>query len=109
MAVAVESSGTQAATVGTEHSLAAPTTAKTRQLVVDLNAMVSGDIVELRLKRKTLSAGTERLHRLAVFAHAQTEPIVVSIPLASPHGATFTLKQTAGTARSFPWSVETLD
>jgi hypothetical protein len=109
MAVAVESSGTQTATISTEHVLAQPTTAKTRQLCVDLNAMAAGDILELRIKRKTLTGGTIRLAYLATFAHAQGEPIVTSVPVAMPFGGDFTLTQTAGTGRSFPWSVETLD
>lgn len=109
MAPAVESSGTQTATVGTEHSLASPTTAKTRQLVVDLTNLANGDAVELRIKRKVLSTGTVRTWQMASFAHAQSSPVVLSIPCPSPHGAEFTLKQTTGTGRSFDWSVETLD
>ncbi len=109
MAVAVEASGTQTATIGTEHVLASPTTAKTRQLVVDLVNMQNGDVVVLRMKRTVLAAGTVREWQYATFAHAQSSPVVLSIPMPSPHGASFTLTQTAGTARAFPWSVETLD
>jgi len=109
MAPVVESSGTQTAVVGTEHTLASPTTAKTRQLVVDLANLANGDTVELRIKRKVLSAGTVRTWQTAIFAHAQSTPVVLSIPCPSPYGADFTLKQTAGTARNFDWSVETLD
>jgi hypothetical protein len=109
VAVALESSGSQTATISTEHSLATPTSAKTRQLVVDLNAMATGDIVELRIKRKVRNSDTIRTMLLATFAHAQAEPIVTSIPVASAEGATFTLTQTAGTGRAFPWAVETLD
>lgn len=109
MAVAVETSGTQTAVVGTEHTLAAPTTAKTRQLVVDLTNLANGDTVELRVKRKVLTAGSVVPWQTAVFSHAQSDPGVLSVPCPSPFGATFTLKQTAGTGRSFDWSVETLD
>lgn len=109
MAVAVESSGTQTAVIGTEHTLASPTTAKTRQLVVDLTNLANGDTVELRVQRKVLSTGTVRTWQTAVFSHAQASPVVLSVPCPSPHGATFTLRQTAGTARSYDWSVETLD
>lgn len=109
MAVVVESSGTQAAVIGTEHTLASPTTTKTRQLVVDLSNLANGDVVELRIKRKVLSTGTERTWQAAIFAHAQPAPAVLSVPCPSPYGATFTLKQSAGTGRNFDWSVETLD
>jgi len=70
MAVVVESSGTQTAVIGTEHTLASPTTAKTRQLVVDLSNLANGDVVELKVRRKVLAAGAERTWQTAVFAHA---------------------------------------
>lgn len=109
MAVAVEFSGTQTAVIGTEHTLAAPTTAGVRQLVVDLVNLVAGDVVELRVKRTTLAAGAVRTLSPAVFRGPVTgEEQSVSIPCPSPHGATFTLKQTAGAGRAFPWSVETM-
>lgn len=109
MAVAVESTGTQTAVVGTLHTLAAPTTAKTRVLVVDLSAMLAGDVVEIGLQRKVLSAGAVLTWLLPVFAGPVGQPVLMTIPLPSPFGATFTLKQTAGAARAFPFSVETID
>lgn len=109
MALAEESSGTQAAVINTEHTLAAPTTAKTRVLIVDLAAMASGDTVELRIKQKVLTAGAEGLAVLTTFVNAQADPIAVSVPIAQFRGATFTLKQTTGTGRSFPWQVLVLD
>ena len=108
MAVAVESSGTQTATIGTEHSLAAPTSAGVRQLVVDLVNLVNGETVELRVKRPALSGGAIGTWQTAVYTHAQPEPIVISVPMPSAVGGTFTLKQTVGTGRNFPWAVETL-
>lgn len=109
MTLASESNGTQTATINTEHSLAAPTTAKTRVFLVDLVNLVSGDIVELRMKTKVLTAGTERTVYTATYQHAQTDPIVISVPVPTLFGGSFTLKQTAGTGRSFPWAVYTLD
>ncbi len=108
MAVAVESSGSQTATIGTEHTLASPTTAGVRQLCVDLTNLVNGETVELRINRKTLTAGTIRTWQVAVFSHLQAQPIVISVPMPSTFGGTFTLKQTAGTGRVFDWTVETL-
>lgn len=109
MAVVVESSGTQVAVIGTEHTLAAPATAKTRQLVVDLSALAAGEVVELRVKRPALAAGAVGTWTSAVFRGVVSDPVVLSVPCPSPHGATFTLRQTSGAGRSFPWSVETLD
>jgi hypothetical protein len=104
----VESSGTQAATVGTEHSLAAPTSAKTRVLIVDLGALLNDEEVELRVKRAVLLSGTVRTD-IYTFRHIQASPIKESQPYVCPQGAEFTLKQTTGTGRSFPWAVITLD
>lgn len=109
MALVAESSGTQTAVIGTEHSLAAPTTNKTRVLRVDCGAMVAGDTVELRIKTKVLSGGVEREQQNVTYANALGSPIVESIPISSNQGATFTLKQTTGTGRAFPWAVLTLD
>lgn len=108
MAVTVEASGTQTATINTEHTLSSPTAAKVFALSVDTNAMVNGDVLELRVNRKVLSGGTERLVFYAVFSNVQSEPIKCSVPVVAPFGASFTLKQTAGTGRAFPWSVESL-
>lgn len=108
MAVTVESSGTQTAVINTEHSLAALTSAKVLQLSVDASNMANGDVLELRIKRKVLTGGSEAVLFYASFSHAQSEPIKVSVPVVCPFGATFTLKQTAGTGRAFPWSVESL-
>lgn len=101
-------SGTQAATVGTEHVLDSPgphTDDGGYQLLVDLSAMVAGDVVELRVKEKVLSAGTQRAVWTARFAHAQVDPNPASPVVLLLHGWDFTLKQTAGTGRSFPWSI----
>ncbi len=103
----VESSGTQAATIGTEHTLAAPTTAGTRVLIVDVSNMAAGDALELRIKAKVLAGGTIRVAYKTVFYGAQdTDDLIKnSIPEPSDNGATFTLKQTAGTGRNFDWKV----
>lgn len=106
---ATESSGTQTAVVGTEHTLASPTTAKTRVFEIDLGNEANGDTVELRISKKVLVGGTVKLVYLATYAHTQGEPIVISVPVPMMFGGTFTLKQTAGTARNYDWAILTLD
>jgi hypothetical protein len=106
---AVESSGTQTATLTTEHSLATPATLKTRVLAVDANALVAGETLTLRFKGAVLSAGTERLIREAVFTGPLAEPHIQSMPVVMPQGGTITLTQTGGTGRAYPWAVLTLD
>ena len=101
-------SGTLAATVGTEHTLATDTTNKVYVLVVDTNALAGGatpDILELRLYVIVLAAGTERLAYQAVFKGVQDEPIKFSLPVPADISLKATLKQTQGTGRSFPWKL----
>jgi hypothetical protein len=105
----VESSNTQTATLTTEHSLATPSSAKTRVLIVDANALVAGETLVLQVKAKVLTGGTERVVRYATFTGPLLEPHLQSMPVIMPFGGTFTLTQTGGTGRAFPWSVITLD
>jgi hypothetical protein len=100
-----ESSGTQTATINTEHSLAAPTTNGIRVLIVDVGAMAANDTVELRIKMKVLTGGVERLAYFATFSNVVFTPIVPSLAVPMPEGGTFTLKQTTGTGRAFPWRI----
>lgn len=109
MAVASESQGTQTATIGTEHSLATPTTNKTRVFAVDLKNLAVGDIVVLSCKTKVLTGGTVGVVYEAVYANVQDEPIIFSPPIPTLFGGTFTLLQSAGTGRAFDWAVYTLD
>ena len=106
--MALEASGTQAATVTTEHTLATVATEGTFVLYVDTAAMVLIDEVELRIKTKILSGGTTREFLLETYTHIQGQPIKASIPVNSDQEVVFTLKQTLGTSRSFPWKVVSL-
>ena len=101
----LEVSGTQVAVISTEHTLATVTTDGTFVLYVDTNAMVLIDELELRVKTKVLSGGTTREFLLATYTHVQGQAIKASIPVNSDQEVVFTLKQTAGTGRSFPWKV----
>lgn len=105
----VESFGTQTAVVGTEHTLATPSTSKTRVLLVDAAALVAGEGLELRIKGPVLASGTERLILLEPFTGVLADPHTQSPPVVMPQGGTITLKQISGTARSFPWAIVTLD
>jgi hypothetical protein len=105
----VESSGTQTAVISTEHTLASPSTAKTRMLIVDGANLTAAETVELRIKAPVLSGGTVSLVKLVIFTGVLDEPHIQSPPIVMPQGGTFTLKQTAGTGRAFAWSIITLD
>lgn len=101
-----KASGTQTATVTTEHTLgSAITDAGTYVLIVDTAEMVNGDVLELRAKLKVLTGGSELLTLIGTYAHVQAEPVKISIPLPSLFSITFTLKQAAGSSRDFDWNV----
>lgn len=109
MTVASNQSGSQTATISTEHSLgSAITAAGVYVLVVDTNAMVNGDILELRIKTKAKSGSTSRLAYVATYAHIQSDPNKYSVPVPIDTDFVCTLKQTAGTGRVFDWNILSL-
>jgi len=99
------SNGSQTATIDTEHTLATISTDVTAVIGVDLNALVLGDTVILRVKLKVRSAGTTRLAYEAVYSNVQHELVALSVPVASTNEIVFTLEQTDGTGRAFPWEI----
>ncbi|MCE9566363.1 MAG: hypothetical protein K8U57_30435 [Planctomycetes bacterium] len=110
-APAVNTSGSQTATISTEHSLATITSAKTLQLVVDAANLVGGstpDILELTIYTKARSSDTKRILFQQHYMGAQSVVESLSPPHASPHYFEATLKQTQGTGRAFPWAINEL-
>jgi hypothetical protein len=109
----VAGSGTQTATIGTEHQLFNSSAAGTYIGFIDMVNMAAGDVVELRVYRMVLTGGTTRVAYKQIFQGAQVaddvikvaEPVVVAITDSGAYR--LTLKQTLGTGRAFPWSVET--
>jgi len=114
MALTLQASGTQTATVTTEHDLTTFTGSAVIALEVDMSAMVAGDVVEIRCYGKTLTGGTERLESVEVFYGEQLAALgtggsggdkKIFGPFMSDISTRFTLKQTFGTGRAFPWKV----
>ena len=105
-----ESTGTQSATVTTEHTLATVTSTKTLQLYVNISNLAAGEYVRLRSKRKLLTADSGqsiRFTEIYSWLDALVTPIVAMPPLLNgPGSAVFTLTQLNGTGRSFKWAVE---
>lgn len=111
MAVSVNTSGSQTATISTEHTLATITTAGVFQLAVDLAAMTDGsteDRVTIRVYGKARSSDTERLMEQWEFTGSQAKPLFRTNPEISPHHYKVTLRQDQGTGRAFPWAVYTV-
>lgn len=111
MAVTAYASGTQSATVDTEHFLSSPNVAGTFTLHVDLHNLAAGDVVELRIYQMVLTGGTQRVAYLSRFEGAMPtdDKIAISIPISNEltdtNSLRFSLKQTSGTGRDFPWKV----
>lgn len=111
MTVSSFADGSQTAVIGTEHFLSSPNVVGVFQLEVDLNAMVAGDILELRIYKMVRAAGTSRAMAPMRFEGAQPADslVAVSIPvsndLTDTNAVRFSLKQVKGTGRAFPWNV----
>lgn len=112
--------GTQTATIGTEHTLDTETGSGVYVVVVNTKNMVNGDELELRAYTKVLTGDSQHWlifegsykHQTGDGADAGSsaggEVLKVSPPVSTPFSVKFTLKQTAGTGRSFDWRVDQL-
>ncbi len=111
MAVTAQGSNTQAATVTTEHTLLDVAVVGTFQFIVDKFNMAAGDTLELRIYSIVLTAGTLRVAYFQSYSGAQSveDMIAISVPISNEltdaNSLRFTLKQTIGTSRNFPWKV----
>lgn len=111
MAVTAHASGSQTAVIGTEHFLTSPAVVGTFQLVLDTVNMAAGDLLEIRIYQMVLTGGTQRVVFYAPVSGAQpTDDLIkltipVSNELTDTNSLRFSIKQTLGTGRSFPWKV----
>lgn len=108
MAITQHASGTQTATIGTEHFLGTDpdTTAGAFQFLVELNDMANADVLETRVYEKINDAGdTARQIQVWTLANVQDSLLFVSPAVVLLVGWRFSIKQTAGTGRSFQWSI----
>ena len=111
MAVTLQASGTQTATVTTEHSLETVEATGAFTFHVDTVNMVAGDVLELRIYQIALTLGTKRLAYFVAYYGAQPthDVMKVSVPIGNDLSDTgsleFSLKQTFGTSRAFPFKV----
>jgi hypothetical protein len=110
MAVGTKASGSQTATIGTEHTLLDTADSGIYRLKVSLVNLANEDIVELRYYDKVRSGDSYTVVYYSAYANAQGADgaEVISPALECPNGAKFTLKQTSGTGRAFPWAVTTV-
>jgi hypothetical protein len=109
MAVTAFDADTQTAVISTEHFVADVDEAGVFSFHVDTGNMVAGDIVELRTYQMILTSTTAILVNIMTYMGVQDIPIKISEPisndLAESQALRFSLKQTFGTGRNFPWKV----
>lgn len=104
----VSSSGTQTATGGgTEDVLVATdTTNATYSGFIDINNLASAsEVLDITMYTAVLNGGTLRVAWKGTVTGATTPKIVQTPFVPSDQNAKFTLTQTAGTARTFPWKL----
>lgn len=102
MTVSISASGNQTAD-GLEDTLTSGTSAGTYVLAVNCANMADGDTLELRIYGKANASDTEALIYFASFSNLQSSPLKLSIPVAAPSDYKATLKQTAGSNRTYQW------
>lgn len=111
MTVTAFATGTQTATIGTEHFVSSPNQAGVYTFHIDLVNMAAGDYVEVRVYQMVLTAGTQRVAYFDTFQGAQPADnvIAISVPISNEltdtNALRFSIKQVLGTGRSFPWKV----
>lgn len=111
MTVSAQANGTQTATVGTEHQLADTGVVGVFSLHVDTSNLTTGDVLELRVYQMVLTGGTSRVAYVARFFGPQSADSLIKVSnpigneLSDSTALRFSLKQVAGTSRTFPWKV----
>lgn len=103
--------GTQTAVIGTEHSLFTSSGAGVFSYHVDTINMAAGDVLELRCYQMILTSGTTRVLEVMRVSDAQpTDSLIIAFDpigndLSDSGAIKYTLKQTAGTGRAFPYKI----
>lgn len=103
------------AAIGTEYTLFTSSAAGVYVMAASIpSAFVNGEVVEFRIY-SVINGATEQLAYSAVYAHQQgassTGGVKYSVPVPTPTAGDtlkFTLKQVAGTARTFPVRIMTV-
>jgi hypothetical protein len=102
----LSSSGTTSAlSINSETVLVTDTNNATFVFEVDTSNVVNGDLLEVRLYTITLAGGALVQAWKGTYQHAQLNNHKISPPIASDQSLKCTLKQTAGTGRTFAWKL----
>lgn len=114
MPVSVATSGTQTATLATDHTVVtqtAPAGGAVYQLRARLHNLANGERVTLRVMVDGATGGVLDTLFDVTFSNAQGDPYKDSPAVAVPAGAQLRviLRQEGGTGRAFPWWLYRLD
>jgi hypothetical protein len=105
VAIAEDASGTWTSSGTTEADFQAVSSEDgIYQLVVDLNDMVLGDVVEIRAYEMTIGGGTSRQLFCWTFENVQVDKVAVLPAMTFLHSWKFTGKCTTGGV-VVPWSI----
>lgn len=108
MAISENNNGSTT-TDGTEQTLATITTEGNYQFRIDLDNMVNGDSIEIRLKVEARTAeSTAKILYLITLSHDQGEVAIHESPwvaVVTNGQLIVTLKRTGGSDRTYVWSV----
>lgn len=110
MAVTIQASGAQAATVGATHSLVTATSPGVYQFLMSVTGLVNGataDLAVVECHTKIFTGATARLEwSRSIGPGAQSEKIFRSVPMMHAVSVQIKLRQAAGAAgRTFPWAL----
>lgn len=102
--IRVKASGTVTAD-GSEQTLLDTDDAGIYCFAIDINNMAEGDDLTIKMSMKILSGGSEEII-LENFSEDESGiSILYTAPKFASQGAVFTIEQTAGTNRNYPWKV----
>lgn len=114
MPCSTAASGSQTATLATDHTLTtttSPTGGAVYLLRVDVRNLANGERLTLSITTKARSGDTAGLLYSMTIAHAQSELLKDSPAIPVPAGVDIVavLRQENGTGRAFPWALFRLD
>lgn len=98
-------STTELSLVSGTSTLQSNTTPGIYQLMLDLNAMASGDAFRLRIKEIVQASGTQRVVQDVTLRGVQAQPVYATPSLLLTNGWDMTLLKSAGTDRAIPYSI----
>jgi hypothetical protein len=113
MPVSIAASGSQSATLATDHTLvtqAGPAGGASYMLVVDIAALVADERVEIRVRSRARSGDTTR-DAFTVTGSADSPDLLIApvVPCESGNEVVCILRQEGGTGRAFPWALKRID